>query len=116
MVKNLNPRKAIFVGTLFAFLANFFVLPSAQAQEIFLPAPGVRVALSPGFNPAVLKGIKVHPENPFRFDFILDKGDSEDDSLPLAGRAREGGQQEQLKSEAQRLIKYFFASLTVPEK
>ena len=46
------------------------------AQEIRLPTPGVMVPLSPEFNPPILKGIKVHPENPFRFDFILDKGDS----------------------------------------
>ena len=40
-----------------------------------LPAPGVMVHLSPEFNPPMLKGIKVHADNPFRFDFILDKGD-----------------------------------------
>ncbi len=82
----------------------------AQAQEFVLPKPGVRVNLSPQFNPPVLKGLKVHPDDPFRFDFILDEGDS----LPPVGRAREG-EQEQLKQNANRLIKYFLASLTVPE-
>ena len=72
------------------------------AQDFRLPAPGVRVGLSPEFNPAILKGIKVHPEDPFKFDFILDQGDTP-------------SQQEQLKSEATRLIKYFLASLTIPE-
>ncbi len=85
----------------------------AQAQEDFrLPAPGVMVHLSPEFNPPILKGIKVHPDNPFRFDFILDKGD-EYNRHP---ERSEGSQQEQLKNEATRLIKYFLASLTIPEK
>ncbi len=100
----------IIIILVFAFLANSLAVPLVSAQELILPKPGVRVSLSPTFNPPVLKGIKVHPENPFRFDFILDKGDS--DSLPLVGRAREGD----LKEEANKLIKYFLASLTVPEK
>ena len=49
----------------------------AQAQEFSLPKPGVMVHLSPKFNPPVLKGIKVHTNTPFQFDFILDKGDSQ---------------------------------------
>ena len=34
------------------------------------------VHLSPEFNPPILKGIKVHADDPFRFDFVLDQGDS----------------------------------------
>ena len=61
---------------LLAFILNSFgPIPSAQAQDYRLPAPGVMVHLSPEFNPPILKGIKVHSDNPFRFDFILDKGD-----------------------------------------
>lgn len=59
--------------------------------------------LSPPVDPPILKGIKVHADNPFEFDFILDKGDSE-----LADNA--------LKDESSKLIKYFLASLTIPEK
>ncbi len=73
------------------------------AQEFRLPAPGVMVHLSTEFNPPILKGIKIHSENPFKFDFILDKGDSQ---LSNAG----------LKDESRKLIKYFLASLTIPEK
>ncbi|MDO8675887.1 MAG: hypothetical protein Q7K71_07240 [Candidatus Omnitrophota bacterium] len=94
------------LGLLFAFLGNGIALP-VYAQELVLPAPGTRIALSPAFNPPILKGLKVHPDNPFRFDFIFDQGDS----LPLVGRAREGDNQEQLKAEANKLIKYFLASL-----
>jgi hypothetical protein len=104
MRKNLNLRTNIALGLIFAFLVNTFgPLPSAQAQEFRLPAPGQMVALSPAFSPAVLKGIKLDPQNPFRFHFFVDRGDS---SLS----------QEELKSESAKLIKYFLASLTIPEK
>ena len=74
------------------------------AQGIIqLPAPGTRVALSPMFAPPLLKGIKVYRNEPFRFDFILDKGDAQ-------------ATDEQVKADSTRLIKYFLASLTVPEK
>jgi len=71
------------------------------AQDFVLPSPGLMVALSPAFNPPILKGIKVYPENPFRFDFIMDRGDL------YQGR---------LNQDASKLIKYFLASLTIPEK
>ena len=70
---------------------------------IQLPEPGTRLALSPTFVPPLLKGIKVYRNDPFRFDFILDKGDTE-----ATG--------EQVKTDSARLIKYFLASLTIPEK
>ena len=92
------------IAILIAFLTNTVGLsPCVQAQDFRLPVPGVMVHLSPEFNPPILKGIKVHPDNPFRFDFILDKGDSE-----LSN--------DQLKDESSKLIKYFLASLTIPEK
>src|ERR1700733_3113115 len=97
-------RALIHIVILTAFLINALgPNPIAQAQDFKLPAPGVMVRLSPPLEPPMLKGIKVHPDNPFRFDFILDKGDSE-----LSN--------DQLKDESSRLIKYFLASITVPEK
>ena len=98
---------------LLAFTINTLgPIPLAQAQEFRLPAPGVMVHLSPVFNPPILKGIKVHPDNPFQFDFILDQGDSD----IARSEATKQSQQEQLKTETTRLIKYFLASLTIPEK
>lgn len=78
-------------------------LPSVMADEINLPVPGVIVHLSPPLEPLILTGIKVHPDNPFHFDFILDKGESDLNA-------------DQLKEESTKLIKYFLASLTIPEK
>ena len=102
MRKNLNLRANIALGLIFAFLANTFgPVPLAQADEFRLPAPGVRVNLSPEFNPPILKGIKVHPDNPFRFDFILDQGDAYQNSSVIArSEATKQSQQEQLKTES----------------
>ena len=80
----------------------------AQAQDFRLPAPGVMVRLSPEFNPPILKGLKVHPDNPFKFDFILDTGDS--------GLSVETPLMASLRNESTKLIKYFLATLTIPEK
>src|SRR5260221_3946418 len=92
---------------LIAFLVNSIgPVPAAQAQEFKLPAPGVMVHLSPPLDPPILKGIKVHPDNPFRFDFILDKGDA-----PSLVKEGDSGS---LKQEATKLIKYFLASLNIP--
>jgi len=134
---NRTPLVHIFI--LAAFLVNIFgPMPLVQAQsslvESGLPAPGVRVNLSSEFNPVVLKGIKVDPNNPLRFDFILDKGET-----PTRGHVPEGAvspsrlpsnqalkvkatqrshpnDDQELRSQATKLIKYFLASLTIPEK
>src|SRR6202167_2015572 len=98
-----TPFVHIFI--LIAFLVNTFgPLPAiAQAEDFRLPVPGVMVHLSPPLDPPVLKGIKIHPDNPFLFDFILNKGESSLDAQPL-------------KEESTKLVKYFLASLTIPEK
>ncbi len=81
-------------------LSLALILPDVRvaAQGVSLPVPGTRLALSPAFEPPLLKGIKVYREAPFKFDFILDEGDG-------AG-----------SSDSLRLIKYFLASLTIPEQ
>jgi len=91
--------------TLICFIVSSLLgnVPQVRADEFHLPVPGVMVHLSPDYNPPILKGIRVHADNPFQFEFILDKGDSE-----LS--------QNQLKDQSTKLIKYFLASLTVPEK
>src|ERR1700691_229934 len=61
------------------------------------------VVLSPAYQPAIIKGLTVHKDNPFLFDFIVDVGQDH-----LQGPA--------LKREGEKLIKYFLASLAIPEK
>ncbi len=96
-------RKVISIFVLFAFLANGLIPQTGWAQEITLPKPGVMVHLSPEFTPALLKGIVIHPENAFKFDFIVYKGDK-------------GFTETQKKEEYTKLIKYFLASLAVPDE
>ena len=103
-----TPYAHIFI--IIAFLVNSFgPVPVAQAQEFTLPAPGQMVALSPAFSPAVLKGIKLDARDPFKFHFFVDKGDSGlSVETPLMASL--------LQKESEKLIKYFLASLTIPEK
>src|SRR5476649_65759 len=96
-------RKPFIFILLMSFLMSQVNVPAFASAGMVLPTPGVMVHLSPPVNPPILKGIKVHTDNPFRFDFILDKGDA-------------GSSNEQLKDESSKLIKYFLASLTIPEK
>ena len=124
-------RRRFLSGILiFTFLINTFgsicpIACSAEVEGFRLPTPGQMVALSPAYSPAVLKGIKLDPKNPFRFHFFVDTGDDvslrEKNSSVIARSPAFGGttkqsQQEQLKQESAKLIKYFLASLTIPEK
>lgn len=84
------------------FLLNI-VPVYAQSPELILPAPGQMVSLSKPLVPVSLKGLKVDPKNPMRFDFILQEGDKK---IP-PGRMQEQGMD---------LVKYFLAALTTPEK
>ncbi len=80
------------------------IIPPSLAQEAFLPVPGTMVHLSDAFNPPLLKGIKVYPDNPFHLDFILNNGNGHPEHS-------EGS----LQQESIELVKYFLTSVTVPE-
>jgi len=141
-------KKAITIFTLLCFWATnimgsgpvFAQLASPSGGEIRLPAPGTMVHLSPPENPPVLKGVILDPSNPFKFDFILDKGDSRYPTptrghvpRPQAGyvspsrlpskeglnvKAPQGNNQnddQDLRTESSKLVKYFLASITTPE-
>ncbi len=83
--------------------AQSFPIYAAQASLLNLPEPGKMISLSPKFVPAYVKGISIYPNDPFKFDFIIDTGDTK-----LNDR--------QFKEESNKLVKYFMAALTVPEK
>ncbi|MBF0511390.1 MAG: class I SAM-dependent methyltransferase [Candidatus Omnitrophica bacterium] len=99
-------RKVISITVLVAFMFSTVRNPVyaqlASGQMSRLPALGVMVHLSPEFTPAHLKGIIIHPENALKFDFIIYKGDQ-----ILSNQEK--------KSEYTKLIKYFLASLAVPD-
>ena len=103
--KNLTYK---IISGILSFIFSFTsVIPPSYAQVVMpglmnLPMPGVMVPVSAGYAPALIKGITLNPENPLQFDFLVDRGES-------------GVEGEELKEEANKLIKYFLASLTVPE-
>ena len=105
-------RRLVVGFIILCFIGGLINIPQARAGEdvLNLPAPGTRVNLSPAYEPALVKGLTVHQDNPFLFDFIVDSGNG-----PAQGPAI-GGAGLPLRQEADRLIKYFFACLTIPEK
>ena len=100
---NLSIKRA-FSTTLSAILAIMLILPQGiYAQNVAnLPTPGTLITTSPSYTPAIMAGMTIYPDNPLKFDFIIDVGDDN-----LNGDA--------LKNESEKLISYFMASLTVPE-
>jgi len=107
-------KKIISTYILLCFFTTSLLSPcpvNAQAvpqesEDLALPAPGQMVPLSPAYSPAVLKGLKLDPQNPFHFNFYVDQGDTVG---AMANRPY-------MKEESAKLIKYFLASLTIPEK
>jgi len=104
-IKSNNRIFRVLCGALIvAILFSYVIGPSpVHAQTTFnLPVPGTMVSLSEAYSPAIITGLNIYPEDPLKFDFIIDVGDDH-----LEG--------EDLKTESQKLINYFMASLTVPE-
>ncbi|MCA9401750.1 MAG: hypothetical protein KC713_08990, partial [Candidatus Omnitrophica bacterium] len=75
----------------------------AHGQTIHLPSPGLMVNVTSAYQPVLMEGVTIDKENPFQFDFIIHAGDS-------------GLDESSLQDESKKLIKYFLASLTIPEK
>ncbi|MCC6759105.1 MAG: hypothetical protein IT395_05740, partial [Candidatus Omnitrophica bacterium] len=94
-------RKTLSVSVLAAFLLNT-VVPVYAQNAFVLPVPGEMVHLSAAFTPPLLKAVKVNPDNPFAFNFIVDTGSSKMENS-------------ELQKESNKLIRYFLASLTTPE-
>jgi len=86
------------------FLTTLGPLPQAHAEtNLGLPAPGTMINLSPAYEPVIIKGLTIHKDNPFLFDFIVDVGQDHISGEPL-------------KKEGEKLIKYFLAGLAIPDK
>ena len=104
MHKNLHKTLRFLVSI--AFLASSFSVSKVQAGEIIvplMPKPGTIVNLSPFYSPAYLNGVVIHPDNALQFDFLIHKGDG---NLDLS----------QKNEEYTKLVKYFLASLTIPDE
>ncbi len=103
--------KSVFKQVLSVLTAGIFVVSStvvpivpasAQGIALSLPKPGTMVGLSDIYQPTLLQAITIHPDNPLRFDFIVSHGDDYQTEA-------------EFKSDSTKLIKYFLASLTIPE-
>jgi hypothetical protein len=88
----------VFVVFVFGF-SSLGISPKAYAQSSVVLLPQPILTLTQPFQPVILKGLKVDAANPFQFEFIIDQGDTS----------------EALESESLKLIKYFLASLAIPE-
>src|SRR5471030_1227346 len=87
------------------FTFSFSNLQYANAQDFSvnqLPVPGTMVGESVPFAPLALKGLVVNPKKPLEFQFIVDTGHGPQDSASI-------------KTQANQLVKYFLAGLTIPE-
>ena len=105
--RNMLKRLSIlFIAVVFS--ANSILMPTpGYSDEISgilqrLPPIGEIVYPSKAFVPVLLRGMTIDPKNPFRFDFILDRGNTSS-TTP------------QLEAESVRLVKYFLASMTIPQ-
>lgn len=97
-----NILLAVFIIIFFCVNGLGLVPPAAGQDLLDLPSPGTFVPVTPGYIPMLLKGLKLYPENPFQFDFIMDTGHFNADGLVL-------------RDESTVLIKYFLSALTIPE-
>ena len=101
------PFKAIIGCIILSFLVSIIVgsfsKSTPKSYAAYLPAPTQLIPLSESFNPPVLRGITIYPEDPFLFDFIVDSG-------------QQNMSQEELKKASKKLIRHFLASLTIPEE
>lgn len=98
-----RPVSCIVIFTFIFSLIGPYKPATAAVSVLGLPAPGTMVNLSPAYQPVIIKGLTVHKDNPFLFDFIVDVGQEKMSGEPL-------------KREGERLIKYFLASLAIPDK
>ena len=82
---------------------NVFAQTNYYVGLYHLPSPTTGLSISAKFKPMIIKGLTIYPNNPLRFDFIIDTGD-------------ENLSNERFNRDTTKLVKYFLASLTVPEK
>ncbi|MEI6438086.1 MAG: hypothetical protein WCO69_04995 [Candidatus Omnitrophota bacterium] len=100
-------RKITAFIVLLSFIISCVMPPQGFAQAVsamgLMVQPGASVTLTPSFTPAHLRGMVIDTKDPFKFDFIIRRGD---DQMSDA----------QKQDEYQRLIKYFLAALATPDQ
>ncbi|MCA9399560.1 MAG: hypothetical protein KC618_07415, partial [Candidatus Omnitrophica bacterium] len=89
---------AVFVLFTSIIPAGAQILPVPE-----LPPLGTVISTSARVAPPLIKGIRIIPDQPLAMDFIIDVGEHHP-------------QGEELEEESRKLIKYFLATLTIPEE
>ena len=74
---NKKLKKLVSIFILAAFIGSSIKTVSYAESVVALPVPGTMVSLSPAYEPVLIKGLTVHKDNPFLFDFHLKKGKEE---------------------------------------
>ena len=103
-----SQRKSMFKRLIASLVCLTFIFSNLQyvhAQDFSinqLPVPGTMVGISAPFAPLALKGLIVNPQKPLEFQFIVDTGNGPQDTASV-------------KEQANQLVKYFLAGLTIPE-
>ena len=132
MRKNKPKLNKIISGCLILAFISCQVITPAYAQAVFvpssslsgLPEAGTHVGLSSQFNPPNLRAVEINFQNLLEFNFIMDQGDFRGIRQKTIGKKilseMSGDEKNQyfhdeLKSEYGKIIKYFLASLTIPE-
>jgi|GEM_PF-3720603 len=95
---------AFITSSIKPVMAQSALSGSGQFNVAQLPAPGSMMSLTPAYAPVLIKGLKIHPENPLLFDFVLDGGQS---GFKIDSPA--------FRSESEKLIKYFLTAMTIKE-
>ncbi|MBZ0167781.1 MAG: hypothetical protein K8I00_13325, partial [Candidatus Omnitrophica bacterium] len=102
-----NSLKKIKIG-IACLTAGLFVVtstvPAALAAEIQWNelTPGVMVHPSENFVPVLLKGLTLYPDDPLRFDFVVDSGSRHLESTDI-------------QAASEKLVRYFMSGLTIPK-
>ena len=93
------------IASLVCLTFSFTNLQYVHAQDFSinqLPVPGTMIGESAPFAPLALKGLIVNSQKPLEFQFIVDTGRGPQDTASI-------------KEQANQLVKYFLAGLTIPE-
>jgi hypothetical protein len=99
-----SPIFSLFLNVVFLSAQIYFPsLSFAQNTTLNLPPPGTLVTQTKKYAPVIIRGVTINPNDPLKFDFVIDTGDTR-----LDGSA--------LEEESMKLVKYFMAALTVPEQ
>jgi hypothetical protein len=100
-----EPMFKRLIASIVCLTFSFSNLQYVHAQDFNinqLPVPGTMVGESAPFLPLALKGLVIDPLKPLEFQFIVDTGRGPQDAASV-------------KDQANQLVKYFLAGLTIPE-